>query len=538
MLLEILDMNRFYNTIFKAKNKTYFKGINRLLFGKPYSLARVLAIHIVVGLLKLFYVMAGIQELDYEEVQYWTWSKHLDIWYYSKPPLIAYLNWFSTRLFGVHEWSVRLNAVFLSVLTAIAVYYLALKLYHSARLAYYSSILLLLFPGFVYVSMYFTTDAPLVLFWVLSCLYFWKAIKEENGMKNWLLTALFVGLGLLSKYALLFFYPISFLYLWRYHKEKLREKGYYLFVFLSLLFLIPFVIWNIRYNWVGLGHVAQLSGLFRPSNTFNFLKAILRQLEFLGGQVVMNLPLLLLLIFRAKYKEVKVISQEADRFLIFQVAMVFFMFFGLSFFKRVNINWLLFAYIPVYIVAARIFISQPFFKGLKIGFSIIAFLFTLFFLQPILATRDAPLSKVVSGKVDSNKKLRGWAELALVAEGNLGFPNNNSSMIFTESYRVASELSFYMDGNPDVFCLPVPDRKMHQFDIWGLPEKDSLINQRALLVTTKPMESYGWESPPDNLIRLDSLTLHYKKHPTGTYYFYLFNDFYKIEGIETTLKRN
>lgn len=537
MFFTILNLNLFSKTIFKGKNKALFKGIGRPLFGKQYSLAKVLILHIGVGLLKLFFVMSGIQELHYEEAQYWTWSKHLDIWYYSKPPMIAYLNWFSTSLFGVYEWSVRLNAVLLSILTAIAVYYLAIKLYHSARLAYYSSILLLFFPGFVYVSIYFTTDAPLVLFWVLSCLYFWKAIKEEKGMKNWLLTALFVGLGLLSKYVLLLFYPISFLYLWLYHREKLREKGYYLFVFLSLLFLIPFVVWNIQHNWVGLGHVAQLSGFFGSFNTFNFQKVISRQLEFLGGQAALNLPILLLLIFRVKYKDVKIISGEADRFLIFQVAAIFLMFFGLAFFKRVNVNWLLFAYIPVYVVITRIFISQPFYKSIKVGFLIIALLFTLFFFQPVLATRDSPLSKIIPGKADPNKRLQGWSDLALAAQGNLKFPNHDPTLIFTSSYRIASELSFYMDGNPDVFCLPIPGRRMHQLDIWGLPEKDSLTNGQALLVTTKPMENYGWESPPENLVHKDSLTLHYKKHPTGTYYFYLFNDFYKIKGIDATLNR-
>src|SRR5690625_1933294 len=86
-------MKRFYNTYYKAKSKTYLKEIKRGVFAKPYNLANVLLLHIGVGLLKLLYILTGIQNLDFEEAQYWTWSKHLDIWYYSKPPMVAYLNW-------------------------------------------------------------------------------------------------------------------------------------------------------------------------------------------------------------------------------------------------------------------------------------------------------------------------------------------------------------------------------------------------------------------------------------------------------------
>lgn len=509
--------------------------------GKPYGIFRVLALHIIIGLLKIFYMMAGIQELDYEEAQYWTWSKHLDIWYYSKPPMIAYLNRLSTSLFGVHEWGVRINAVILSILTAVAVYYLALTLYKSARLAYYSSILLLFFPGFIYVSLYFTTDAPLVLFWVLSCLYFWKAIKEEGkGMKNWLLTTLFVGLGLLSKYALLFFYPVSFLYLLLWQKEKLKDKGYYVFVFLSLLFLIPMLIWNARYDWVGMGHLARLSGfgpetnsgLFGKSGTFNFQKIISRQLEFFGGQLALNLPLLLVLIFRKRYRKIKIFSQEADRFLLFQAGVVFLFFFIFAFFKRVNVNWLLFVYVPVYIVIARIFISRPLSAGIKTSFAVIAFLFFLLFFQPVFSSRGSVLAGVVPGNIDPNKKLQGWSEMAQEADKNRSFINGIDPIILTESHRVASELSFYMKGNPEIYCLPVPWRKRHQFDIWGLPDYESLSGLPVLLVTTDRLENHGWSSPKNNLIHRDSLSTYYKDHQIGTYYYYLYEDIQKVEGIE------
>src|SRR5690625_7875219 len=97
-----------------------------------------------------------------------------------------------------------------------------------------------------------------------------KSIKAKSVIKYLLLIALFVGLGLLSKYALLFFYPISFLYLLLYHREKLKQSGYYFCVILSLLFFLPFVFLNLKYQWFGLGYLAQLSGFFQSSHVFIF----------------------------------------------------------------------------------------------------------------------------------------------------------------------------------------------------------------------------------------------------------------------------
>lgn len=491
----------------------------------PFSLQAVVIIHLVAGFLKLIYQMSGIQELDSEEAQYWVWSRQLDFWYYSKPPLIAYLNRISTTLFGVSEWSVRMNALILSIGTAVGIYYLTLELYNSRKHAFYAAVLLLFFPAFVYISMFFTTDSPLSFFWVLSLLFFYKAVRHSDSLKNWILTAVFVGLGLLSKYALLFFYPVSFFYLLFYHREKLKKKGYYIFLTGSLIFFIPFFIWNSNYNWIGLKHLTHLAGFTESKKSFDFLHVISRQLEFWGGQILLNLPVLFLVIFRKRFNRFQIISKETDRFLIFQAGFVFFVFFILSFFKRIHINWLLFSYIPVYILVIRIFIENPVFRGLKIGFVTIFLLTSLFFFQPVFAAGDFRISKLLPGKRDPNNKLTGWTRLARTADETMKFSEKKPVLIYTDSRSVAAELTFYMEGNPSVFCLPVPERKINQWDIWGLPNNEG---SAVLFVLKNPAAYYNWEIDSGNLIHRTRLTHSYKNHVAGTYHLYLCKEFPEI----------
>src|SRR5882757_3440344 len=56
---------------------------------------------------RLVYIASGRIELSEDEAYQWLWSKHLALSYYSKPPLIAYLQWLGTHLFGDNEWGVR-----------------------------------------------------------------------------------------------------------------------------------------------------------------------------------------------------------------------------------------------------------------------------------------------------------------------------------------------------------------------------------------------------------------------------------------------
>ena len=46
---------------------------------------------LVLSVFRIFYILHGPLDLGPDEAHYWEWSRHLDLSYYSKGPMIAYL---------------------------------------------------------------------------------------------------------------------------------------------------------------------------------------------------------------------------------------------------------------------------------------------------------------------------------------------------------------------------------------------------------------------------------------------------------------
>src|SRR5438067_9124037 len=80
-------------------------------------------------------------DLSGDEAQYWDWSRQLDLSYYSKGPLVAYIIRASCAMLGDSMPAVRLPAMILAVGTAILTYWLIVKLFRSDRLALSSALL-------------------------------------------------------------------------------------------------------------------------------------------------------------------------------------------------------------------------------------------------------------------------------------------------------------------------------------------------------------------------------------------------------------
>src|ERR1700727_2767252 len=74
-------------------------------------------------------------DLSGDEAQYWDWSRHLDLSYYSKGPLIAYLIRASCSLFGETAAAIRFPALVLGIGTSLCIYWITRKLFRSDRLA-------------------------------------------------------------------------------------------------------------------------------------------------------------------------------------------------------------------------------------------------------------------------------------------------------------------------------------------------------------------------------------------------------------------
>src|SRR5262245_58434730 len=89
----------------------------------------VITITILTYILILKLILMGCVNLIPEEAYYWNYAQHLDWGYLDHPPMVAWLIWLSTTIFGKSELSVRLPAYICWLLAAVFMFRLTLNLY-------------------------------------------------------------------------------------------------------------------------------------------------------------------------------------------------------------------------------------------------------------------------------------------------------------------------------------------------------------------------------------------------------------------------
>ena len=87
---------------------------------RPHLCAAV--IMVVFAVIRLWMAASGGLNLIQDEAQYWDWSRRLQLSYYSKGPLIAWLIAAGTSLFGDTELGVRVFAVFGNLVAQAFIY--------------------------------------------------------------------------------------------------------------------------------------------------------------------------------------------------------------------------------------------------------------------------------------------------------------------------------------------------------------------------------------------------------------------------------
>jgi len=96
-------------------------------FNKKYFFITLFGITIF----RLWYIWQGPFDLSPDEAHYWEWSRRLDLSYYSKGPMVAYIIAFFTKVGGNNEFSVRIGAVIIAAVVSILLYIMARDIFNS-----------------------------------------------------------------------------------------------------------------------------------------------------------------------------------------------------------------------------------------------------------------------------------------------------------------------------------------------------------------------------------------------------------------------
>src|SRR5690606_1629625 len=215
---------------------------------------------------KVLFTLRPEINLFTEEAQYWLWSQNMAWHYYSKPPLVAFLNYVSTAILGNTELGVRINAILLGAGMSWITFLFGRYLY-SPKVGFWSAIILQAMPMWWLASTFHMTDSSLTFFWALSIYLAYRGI--ESGRKSWWLWAgVATALGLMAKVVMVLIFPFLLIYLLYTKSWKDHRKNFFLFVGISLLGFIPALIWNWQNNFDTFKHLAALSGGGGKSQAF------------------------------------------------------------------------------------------------------------------------------------------------------------------------------------------------------------------------------------------------------------------------------
>lgn len=432
-----------------------------------------------VTLFNLWYIRAGYIDLSPDEAHYWEWSRNLDISYYSKGPIVAYIIYIFRWIGRSNEFSVRFGAVFLSFLTTLVTYILSREVFRGEltpegqeRVSFFSCLSLHLIPLYSAGAVIMTIDPPFIFFWALTTLFIFRA-TAAGWTGWWYLSGVTLGLGFLSKYTMLLFAPSILLYfvLSRKNRHWLRKKEPYMAFLIGILFLTPVILWNYWHDWVSLRHVmgqAEVeAGLhFSP---YYFL-------EFLGSQLGVITPLIFFLLIFGMLRSFYVgLSASRDNYLLLSsLSLPVFVFFLIQSLRgKVQANWAAPAYYTA-VIAAVSLLNESFEKArseVKRSIMLSLFIFTLLLGFIVTAlVHNTSLLKLAGAdlprRLNPTARLQGWRELgARVSEIMEGMPVETRTFIFSDSYQVASELAFYTKGQPRTYNINL-GRRMNQYDYW------------------------------------------------------------------------
>ena len=316
--------------------------------------------------------------LPLDTIEALAWGSNLDWGFNKHPPMSAFVVEIFYQIFGAQDWAYYLLSQIFVIISFFVVFKFAEEFFENKIFCFLSVLLLEGIYFYNFTTPEFNVNVCLMPFWALTVLYLWKGFKNNKTI-DWLLLGLFAGFGFLSKY--LFIYlgiAMDIFLLYMIFKKKIDFKCIISLIPFFII-LLPHLIWLAENDYITITYGFHRTG----GEEQNFLDRIIHPLIFLGKQIGILTPFLLMLLFLVSKFKAKVIF--ADNKLLFLLAInivPIILVFLTSMIMGVKIRtmWMTPFYLFFGVLIIYIFQSQINFNKLK-GFAtvfIILFIFSPF----------------------------------------------------------------------------------------------------------------------------------------------------------------
>jgi len=403
--------------------------------------------------------------LGVDEAHYMLYARFLDWSYFDHPPLVGWTHYIFNLFFGENEFSARLPAFLLGVVSSFYLYGY-LKRYFSVDVALFG-VLAMNASVMLNAMFLFLLPESFLLFFVFPIIYYVDKIEQDSSLKNYIWLGVWLGLAGLAKYSAVFFIPPILLYL------AIKKEWKLIFsyktavvILLGLLFVSPVIYWNVENDFISFAY----QGSHVAGSEFSLGKFF----QSLGAQLSYS-PLLFLVAVYGFLKVCLDMFKYRDfTFLLPALLSAFFAIFFIyfAFFDTVLPHWsALFYIIFIPIGSGLLLKSFPKVAKVTVYFSVVL-LFIIFF----------ELNFKLFPYKDFNTPFRdtvGWDEMMEEAKNIVEKNPNPKKAIAVANWTQGSRAKYYYSGSDEVFVL---DRRYDQFDLW---ESSDFAGKDVLLIDTK-----------------------------------------------------
>ncbi|QGU88456.1 lipid IV(A) 4-amino-4-deoxy-L-arabinosyltransferase [Erwinia sorbitola] len=156
----------------------------------------------------------------------WVVPHFLGLRYFEKPIAGYWINNISQWIFGGTNFAVRFGSVFSVTLSALLIYWLALRLWHQRATALHSAVIFLTCLLVYSIGTYAVLD-PMITLWLTAAMCSFWLVGEGGSLRQraagWLLLGLACGMGFMTKGFLALAVPVIAIVPWMVWQRRLKE---------------------------------------------------------------------------------------------------------------------------------------------------------------------------------------------------------------------------------------------------------------------------------------------------------------------------
>ena len=403
-----------------------------------------------------------------DEAQYWTWSRELSYGYYSKPLGISYQIAAGCAFFKSTEFGVRFFSMILSLGLCLGLFFLLHKARVKTSFAMIGALAFQFSPFGVCSSFIATTDCGFVFFLTCATLTFCSELQKVK--QRFLITGILIAIGVFWKWTILLFWIPCLLF--SLITKKCRVTDVLIGALISLLGLIPSLIWNIQHNFASLWHVTKSINVVEQGNSSNLL-------DFLLAQIGLFSPVLFILIFIALFIFLKDWKKQdtETQFFALSFTMLFSIVLVVAACKKIPGNWAVVSFPFAFALLGKGLekFSSRFCLFVKIGIFVSVLMvggvfgFLHYAKHHLIPYRKIPF-----------KEGLGWSQLSSGLENLDAYVE--SEFLFSDTYQGTSIASFYGPTQKRAYFFNIHGLRKNQFCFWPTM-KDNEYKNNGLFIT-------------------------------------------------------